>query len=308
MAAGSAPTPAASPVVPGPLVSSASPTPGPPASSSNPATPSPHLSAISTPSDKSAAPKGTKKGSKATTKKVKQTDDTAFTTGRFRLSQYSGTPNDAPPVLHSQGTYASVYRAPVPSVEVTPPGLGLEPSSSPATVPTAAPIPGTRIIMADASPRATKRSSKPQTFQPTQEEPADNNPSHSGVHSVYTVRPPAPHSTQSTTISPPSKNVPRTIPQAIPSAAPVASHPSALQTGYYRRNYEQGSQVPPRPDSSRPPHTPIQMSDSRNIDTTMAPPPAEISMTQSKGKEREASGQRVYQALFLRRSVLTEHR
>lgn len=251
---------------------------------------------MSTPSDKSTAQKGTRKGSKSTTKKSKQADDASFTTGRFRLSQYSATPNDGPPLLHGQGPYASVYRAPVPPAEVAPPGP--ESSSSPA------PNSGTRIIMTDPSPKTTRRSSKPQPTQPTttpvQDDLANASPTQSRARSGYTIRVPASSQPTQPIISPPANSIPRA---SVPPSAPLGSLPAAPgpthsstshpPTTHYRRNYEYDSQAS-RPDPSRPPPTSIQMSDTRSTDVTMAPPPPELSVSQPKGKEREISGQRAY--------------
>ncbi|KAF9451949.1 hypothetical protein P691DRAFT_772687 [Macrolepiota fuliginosa MF-IS2] len=301
-----APTSIPGPVTSRPPVSSASPTPGPPASSSNPATPSPHLSAMSTPSDKSAAQRGTKKVVKPATKKAKHGDDTSFVTGRFRLSQYSAASNDSTPLHHGHGPYASVYRAPVPSVEVTPPGTRLE-ASSPAAPPTSVPNPGTRIIMADPSPKAIRRSSKPQAIPPTavpvQDDSTDASPTQSRAHSGYTIHLPAsPQPTQCITIASPTNRIPRvSAPSPTPSAvspAPGSAHPSANHpqpTGYYRRNYEHDSQPSSRADPSQPPPTSIRMNESHSGDATMAPPPAELAIYQLKGKEREVSGQRQHQ-------------
>jgi hypothetical protein len=64
------------------------------------------------------------------------------------------------------------------------------------------------------------------------------------------------------------------------------------QPPYYRRGHEHASQ--PRPEPSRPQQPSIQMADSRHIEASMAPPPPEISLIHTKGKEREISGHRVY--------------
>lgn len=299
MAAEAAPPSAPTTVVPpNPLVSSAGSTPAPPASSSNPATPSPHLSAMSTPSDKSVPPKAVKKGPKPITKKTKQPEDNAFTTGRFRLTQYTGTPNEGLPPIPGQQTYASVYRPPpVQPVDATPPGPTSDPSSSPVAASTTN-IPGARIMMADNSPKTTKRNSKIQPFQATQEDPADTSPSQSRIHPAYTNRPTAPQQIQITTLSPPSKTTPRvTVSQPTPSAPPVMmSHSSAPPPPYYRRSHEQASQ--PRPDTSRPHQPSIQMAESRHIEASMAPPPPDISLIHTKGKEREMPGHRVYWTIF----------
>jgi hypothetical protein len=294
MAAEAEPPSAPASVNPNQSVSSAGSTPAPPASSSNPATPSPHLSAMSTPSDKSVPPKTVKKVSKANTKKPKQPEDNAFTTGRFRLTQYTGTPNEGLPPVPGQQTYASVYRPPpVQPVDVTPPGPPSEPSSSPVAA-SASGIPGTRIIVADSSPKTAKRSSKIQSFQSTQEEPADTSPPHSRNHPAYTNRSTAPQQIQIATLSPPSKTTPRVVlSQSAPSAPPLGmSHSSVTQPPYYRRGHEHASQ--PRPESSRPQPPPMQMADTRHIDPIMAPPPPEISLMHAKGKEREIPGHRVY--------------
>ncbi|KAJ3570270.1 hypothetical protein NP233_g4511 [Leucocoprinus birnbaumii] len=288
-----------SPVALGPPLSSTSSTPGPPPSSSNPATPSPHLSAMSTPSDKSTAQKGTKKATKPATKKPKQPDDASFTTGRFRLSQYSATPNEGPPVLHGQGPYASVYRTPVASMEGTSPGPD---SLSSPVAPTAASTTGTRIILSDPSLK-TRRTSKPQSIQPsmapTQDEPNNTSPSQSRTRPGYPPRPPSSSQLPQVNTTPPVSNpssrgsAPQPHSTSLPPmGSPGASHPSAQSTGYYRRNYEQDSQQAPRSEHSRVPSAPGQMNDPRSMDAMMAPPPGEPSGPQAKGKEREAPGQR----------------
>jgi hypothetical protein len=85
---------------------------------------------------------------------------------------------------------------------------------------------------------------------------------------------------------------------ASPMVSPGAGHPptNPLPSGaYYRRNYEADSQqFPPRSEHSRAPPTSVQMDDPHSVDATMAPPPDDSSIPQSKGKEKEISGQRVY--------------
>lgn len=286
-------------------LSSTSLTSGPPPSS---ATTSPHLSAMSTSSDKSAVQKGAKEIAKTVTKKVKQADDTSFITGRFRLSQYSATPNDGPPVLRGQGPYASAYRTSVSGIEGTPSTSGPEHFSSPA----APPIPPTQgTIMTGLKPKSVTRSSKSQPVhsQPNKtlrDRPSNTSPTQARSYSAYQTRAlVSSQPSQPNTDSPQIESGPRASkapsgPTDLSSTISGANHTSVSHsqpTNYYRRNYEYESRTP-RSDRS---HT--SSIDPRNADVMMGPPPSESSAHHKKGKEL---GHRVYRSTF-HRSFLTTH-